>query len=143
MLSVELISQLSDKHLQDLWNLYQTRRWVQGLQVFDMHALIEGSDVIVAFCDTNTQQLVGFARVLTDFACRAVIFDVMVQKSHRYQGLGRSLMEAIWQHPDLQSVEKFALFCLPELVPFYQKCGFTVAPGNMLFLSRSREIVLY
>jgi len=42
---------------------YQTRRWVQGLQVFNMHALIEGSDIIVAFCEIDTQQLVGFARV--------------------------------------------------------------------------------
>lgn len=63
MLTVELISQLSDKHMQDLSDLYQTRRWVQGLQVFNMHALIEGSDIIVAFCEIDTQQLVGFARV--------------------------------------------------------------------------------
>jgi len=142
MLTVELVSRLSDEQIQELCDLSQTTWWGQGRQLADIRSMLDRSDIIVAFCETETRHLIGFARVLTDFTYRAVIFDVMVQESHRHQGLGQALMEAIWQHPRLQSVEAFILFCTPDVVPFYQKCGFTAAPRNTVFMARSHEMVL-
>ncbi|HEV7472564.1 MAG TPA: GNAT family N-acetyltransferase [Pyrinomonadaceae bacterium] len=55
------------------------------------------------------QQLVGFARVVTDYATFAWIADVFVLPKHRGQGLSKWLMEVILSHPELQGFRRWVL----------------------------------
>ncbi|WP_417714868.1 GNAT family N-acetyltransferase [Pseudoalteromonas obscura] len=55
-------------------------------------------------------ELVGFARVLSDFIYKAVIFDVIVAPDERGKGLGITLMELIKHHPKLNKVLHFELY---------------------------------
>ncbi len=43
-------------------------------------------DLIIACCDMQ-DRVIGFARVLTDYTFKALIFDVIVDESDRGQGL--------------------------------------------------------
>lgn len=58
--------------------------------------------------DENHRQ-VGFARVLSDFAVFAWIMDVFILEEYRGKGLGKLLMKAIMEHPDLQGLERWGL----------------------------------
>jgi len=69
--------------------------------------------------------------VLTDFAIKALIFDVIVDSEYRGQGLGKRLLDAVVAHPALQTVQHLELYCLPELVPFYERCGFSDSLGGL------------
>ena len=73
----------------------------------------------------------GFARVLTDFIFKAIIFDVIVSKPYRNKGLGNQLMDQILKHPNLQSVKHFELYCLPEMVQYYEKYNFSGDVGGI------------
>jgi GNAT superfamily N-acetyltransferase len=53
--------------------------------------------------------LVGFARVISDFATIAYIGDVFVLESHRGRGLSKWMMECIVQHPALQGLRRWIL----------------------------------
>lgn len=138
--SIEVIHQLTDLQIQDLCNLYQSTWWAKGRQPDLVRQMLAHSDIIVGLCDSQTRELVGFARVLTDDVYRAFLLDVIVQEESRSSGLGRMLMEAIVNHPRLQGVEAFILFCLPEMVPFYEKWGFTTQLECTQLMVRSRSV---
>ena len=58
---------------------------------------------------THDHRQVGFARVLSDFAVFAWIMDVFILEDFRGRGLGKLLMGAIMEHPDLQELERWGL----------------------------------
>lgn len=53
--------------------------------------------------------LVGFARVVTDYAVIAWLLDVLVAEDHRGRGIGKALVDAVLSHPDLQNVRRWML----------------------------------
>ena len=71
----------------------------------------------------NTDKLVGFARVLTDYAVFAYLMDVFILEDFRKQGLGKQLMSAIMQHPDLQGLKRIML-ATNDAHGLYEKFGF-------------------
>lgn len=133
---VEAIAHLSDRQTADLHRLYQDEWWTAGRARDDVETMLTESDVIVAFCDEATDELVAFSRVLTDGVYKALVLDVIVSPDHRGTGLGRRLMDAIVTHPDLSEVDQFELYCLEELVPFYERWGFTDELSGLRLMRR-------
>ena len=64
------------------------------------------------------------ARVLTDFAYYATVYDVIVAADRRGEGFGAVLVEAVVDHPDLRATPGLSLLCREGLVPFYESVGF-------------------
>ena len=52
---------------------------------------------------------VGFARLLTDYTFRAHLGDVFINPVARGLGLGKSLVRAILDHPELETVSHWTL----------------------------------
>ena len=67
-----------------------------------------GNSMCFGVYDENDRQ-VGFARVLSDYAVFAWIMDVFILEDFRGRGLGKLLMRAITDHPDLQGLERWGL----------------------------------
>lgn len=124
--SLAIAETLSEAQIRDLVELYQTAWWSHQRTQPDVERMLQHSDLIIAISDRAADnRLVGFARVLTDYVYRGTIWDVLVAESHRGRGLGRMLIETVFAHPSLAVVESFSLVCLPDMVPFYEKFGFT------------------
>jgi GNAT superfamily N-acetyltransferase len=135
-LGVRLIERLSEEQVRDLHGLYQAEWWTHRRNVDDVARMLEGSNVALGFEDEESGRLVGFARVITDFVYKALVLDVIVAASHRGTGMGRALMDAVIEHPELKDVLHFELYCRPELIPFYERWGFTADLGEMRFMRR-------
>jgi len=101
--------------------------------------MLEHTDGIIALVADEGPPLAGFARVLTDRVYKALILDVIVHPDYRGTGLGMDLMGAIREHPNLQKVRHFELYCAPEMEPFYEKWGFTRDLGNLSFMRFTSE----
>lgn len=69
------------------------------------------------------EKLVGFARVITDFATFAYLSDVFVLESHRGRGLSKWLMEVILAHPELQNLRRWTL-ATRDAHGLYEQFGF-------------------
>ena len=132
-----VIHQLTELQIKDLHALFQGEWWTTGRQLDEVRRMLEHTDVIVAFCEPQTQKLVAFSRVLTDRVYKALILDVIVDRAYRGRGLGRALLDLILQHPSLTAVRHFELYCRPELVPFYRHWGFTDDLGALRFMRRT------
>lgn len=97
-----------------------TSYWSLGLPHEVMHLAIEGS---LCFGLYRGDFQVGFARVITDKATFAYLCDVFVLEAYRGKGLGRWLMEAIVNHPDLQGLRRFVLVTR-DAHGLYEQFGF-------------------
>ena len=86
------------------------------------------------------RRLAAFARAVTDERYIGLVLDVIVDPTLRGTKLGRTLLDAVCSHPELAAVESLELVCQPELVPFYERWGFTTdVGGSRLMRRRSRE----
>jgi predicted GNAT family N-acyltransferase len=93
--------------------------WAANRSPADLQTVLAGSVCIGAWED---DQLVGFARAITDGVYRALLEDVVVDESLRGQGIGRALVEKLLEH--LAPVQQILLVCGDHLVPFYAQFGF-------------------
>jgi GNAT superfamily N-acetyltransferase len=57
----------------------------------------------------HRDDLVGFARVVTDYATFAWLCDVIILPEHREHGLGKWLVECIINHPDIKPIRRLLL----------------------------------
>jgi RimJ/RimL family protein N-acetyltransferase len=131
------VHSLSDSQIEDLWQLYTKEWWTLQRKIEDVRRMIGETRVLVGFADAKTGRLIAFARAVTDFVYKALILDVIIDESARGTGLGRRLMDAILNHPELRNVKNFELYCRPELVPFYEKWEFAEVPPGLRFMRRN------
>ena len=132
-------ARLNRSQIEELHQMYQAEWWSRGRKLNDVRRVVEHSDLVFAFCDPETGRLAAFARVLTDYVYKAMVFDVIVDRAHRGSGLGRMLLDAITSHPALLFVENIELYCRPELVPFYEKWGFTADLSQLRFMRKTQQ----
>lgn len=126
----KIVESLTNKQIEQLHQLYQQEWWSGKRSLTETKLVVYGSSLIIGIVNDDNR-LVGFARVLTDYIFKALIFDVIVAKDHRSQGLGDQLISLIRQHEKLQKVKAFELYCLPEMVPFYQSHEFSDDVGEI------------
>ena len=119
-----LIYTLNPKHIKDLHQLYQREWWTKDRTLQETTDVVEGSQINLGILNAQGS-LVAYARVLTDFTFKALVFDVIVADDHRGDGLGEKLMQAIKGHEKLARVKSFELYCLPEMFAFYERHGFS------------------
>lgn len=132
------VEQLTKSQQDDLYRLYQNEWWTADRRHDEVLRAVERSDEIVGLVDPDTERLIAFARILTDYTYKALIFDVIVDQSHRGENLGRELMDRILSHPRLAGVDHFELYCLGELTSFYEQWGFTDELGDLRLMRHER-----
>jgi GNAT superfamily N-acetyltransferase len=137
-LDCKVVSELSEHHIEQLHELYQKEWWSKGRTLDATRSGVRGSQIIVGLLD-ETDSLIAFARVLTDYTFKALIFDVIVAEHARGRGLGSLLVSLVTGHAALRSVRHFELYCLPELEGFYRSHGFSEEVGAIQLMRHTRE----
>ena len=129
---------LSDKNIEELHMLYQNEWWTKGRTLQETKRVVSGSQINIGILD-DKEILVGYARVLTDFTFKALIFDVIVSESHRGSGLGKRIIELIKSQDKLASVKSYELYCLSEMFAFYESLEFTTEVAGVKPMRCSNE----
>ena len=117
-----------------LSRLYATAWWTKGRRPQGVRSVLRHSDLIATAWTGS--RLVAFARVSTDFAYRAVLWDVIVDSGYRSRGLGRALLRRVLDDRRLAGVESFWLFTTDKQA-FYRRLGFRLHPKNVMVWRRS------
>ncbi|MCH7661228.1 MAG: GNAT family N-acetyltransferase [Euryarchaeota archaeon] len=120
---------LTPEDASELTVLYGEYEWWADREGEDVRKALAETEVAVGVFEDG--DLVAAARVLTDYTYYANVFDVLVAADRRGEGLGRTLLEAIVDHPDLESVVGFSLLCRRGLVPYYETVGFELFDSEM------------
>ena len=123
----QIVEELNENQLNALHNLFKEEWWTQKRKLSDLRKLVDNSSLVVALINTETEELIGFARVISDSLYRAFIFDVITNKKYRNKGIGTLMLNHILEHQLIREVERVELYCPDKLVPYYEKFGFSTA----------------
>ena len=78
----------------------------------------------------GTGALVGFARVITDWATTYYLCDVVIDAEHRGRGLGKALVAHIVSKPEYADLR--GMLITRDAHALYQKFGFEVLDGRVM-----------
>jgi predicted GNAT family N-acyltransferase len=134
---VKVSDSFATERLPQLMALFAEQWWTKDRTVDDVAAMLEHTDLIASVTDTDTDDLLGFARVITDFTFVAVLLDVIVAEASRGNGFGALLMNALVDHPRLAHVQSLELSCQENLEAFYERWGFTARVGGSRLMRRT------
>jgi GNAT superfamily N-acetyltransferase len=128
---------LTSSQIDQLVALFQTEWWTKGRTRADTETALQIGGPMFAFVDPESDDLVAFARTMTDGVYKAMIFDIIVKATWRGTGLGALLMDTVLNDPALVNVKHRELYCLEDMVPFYEKWGFTDKLPGLYFMRKS------
>jgi GNAT superfamily N-acetyltransferase len=126
----DVVHALNERQLEQLHALYQNEWWTKGRTLEATRQCVRGSQICIGLIDP-AGDLLAFARVITDYTFKALIFDVIVSATARHGGLGDRLLAEIIHHDRLRTVRHVELYCLPGLFPFYERHGFSADVGDV------------
>jgi GNAT superfamily N-acetyltransferase len=85
----------------------------------EVAAVLEAGPAVGAW---HGEDLVGFARALSDGHFAAYVEDVMVRQAYRHRGIGVRVLSRLLV--EIGDVANVSLFCEPPVVGFYEASGF-------------------
>ncbi len=119
--------------VNQLMNLMKQTYWAPERSEEDVLTAMKNSDSFGAFDEEDN--LVGFAIVVTDFVSIWYLCDVIVDESHRGQGIGKMLMSAVVS--DERFVKAGALLKTKDAHGLYRKYGFhDVDAGRVMYRTK-------
>lgn len=95
--------------------------WAQNRTLEQLKTAIENS---ICFGVYDGERQIGFARVTSDLATFAYLGDVFIVNDHRGRGIGKMLMAAITDHPELRGLRRWVL-ATKDAHGLYEQYGFT------------------
>lgn len=104
---------------ETLRSLYDHVGWYRPGNDEDVAAVLEAGPAVGAW---RGEDLVGFARALSDGHFAAYVEDVMVHEDYRRSGVGERILSLLLA--EIGDVANVSLFCEPPVVGFYEASGF-------------------
>jgi N-acetylglutamate synthase-like GNAT family acetyltransferase len=120
----------------DVLRLYQFAPWASKRKGADVRRMIAHTPIF--FTAWKDGSLLGMARAGTDFAFRAVLWDLIVDPAHWGKGIGSRMVRDFLGHPGLKKVESFWL-STTDKQRFYSKFGFKLNTKNIMVFKRGRR----
>ncbi|MEI4828424.1 GNAT family N-acetyltransferase [Bacillus sp. FJAT-53711] len=116
--------------------------WAKGIHKALIVETIQNSSLCYGVYDSETNQQVGFARVVTDFVRFSWLADVFILPTCRGKGLSKWLIETIVNHPKLKGT-RFMLVT-QDAHTLYEQYGFEkiTEPEKFMMRKLNMEVVL-
>ncbi len=131
MQNIEISFDLSRIDFQATSDLLKQSYWGASRTDEGNHRAFDNSLCVGAYLDGEQ---VGFARAITDYTVFAYLADVMVWPERRGHGIGKRLVQALLDHPEMNTVSHWSL-TTSDAHSLYEKFGFRME-GRYMRLDR-------
>ena len=115
--------------LDDVVRLLRTTYWAKQRPVEKIKISLRNSDCYGVWLE-NEQKLVGFARVMTDYATTYYLCDVVIDEEYRRQGFGTALISHIESCPEYAGLRGILL--TRDAHGLYSKFGYQTVEGRAM-----------
>jgi GNAT superfamily N-acetyltransferase len=110
-----------------VWDLLQKSYWANQRSKEKIAASIKNS---LCFGVYDKEKMIGFARVVTDYATMYWLCDVIIDEEYRGNGLGKKLIECITEMEELKGM--FGILATRDAHGLYEKYGFKREPEKYM-----------
>ena len=120
----------SDKmNLDEVVRLLKMTYWADKRPVEQIRKSMENSSCYGVYLD-DEKKLVGFARVISDYATTYYLCDVIIDTSYQHKGLGTALVSYIESLSEYSSLR--GILITRDAHNLYQKFGYDVLNGRVM-----------
>ncbi len=114
---------------EDVVRLLRTTYWAEKRSVETVEKSIRNSSCYGVFVE-GENRLVGFARVISDYAATFYLCDVVIDEAYRHNGLGTALVSHIVSLPEYSGLRGILL--TKDAHSLYRKFGYEVINGRAM-----------
>jgi predicted GNAT family N-acyltransferase len=122
--------------IDKLCDLLRNSYWANNRKKEVIKKSIEKSICIGIYLN---EEIIGFARIVTDYATMYWLCDVIIDEKHRKNGLGKKLIEIITQMKELDGL--FGILATRDAHGLYEKYGFKRVEGK--YMRRENDFKLH
>lgn len=118
-----IVEDINEIKLDDIVRLLRTTYWAERRPVENIEKSVKNSKCYGLYIEENAN-LVGFARIITDYATNYYLSDVIIDEEYRSRGLGKALVSHIVSSPELQGLR--GILVTRDAQKLYSQYGFEV-----------------
>tara|TARA_B100001094_G_C18122959_1_gene767886 strand:- start:65 stop:571 length:507 start_codon:yes stop_codon:yes gene_type:complete len=122
------------KKLKTLFDLNTS--WAMGRDENQLKVMLANSDVVITLW--SFKNLIGFGRATSDYAFRAILWDIVVADDLQGYGYGKVIVNALLNSKAIKKAEKTYLMT-SNCSDFYQQVGFEIVNNQRLMLAKKKE----
>lgn len=111
----------------ELMMLYKNAGWWEERKEQDIEEILKQDMSIGVWSDNN---LIGFARAVSDGKFRAYIEDVVIHNEFQKTGMGTKLVSKLLDK--LSHIDTISLFCGEDLISYYEKHNFKLSQSQYI-----------
>ena len=118
--------------MEDIARLLKMTYWADKRSPETIEKAVRNSSCYGVYAD-GSEQLAGFARVISDYATSYYLCDVIIDPEYRHKGLGKALVSHIVSLPEYAGIRGFLI--TRDAHDLYRKFGFEVLNGRVMVKS--------
>ena len=119
-------------NIDDVMQLLKMTYWADKRPAEQVEKSMRNSSCYGIYLDSE-KKLVGFARVISDYATMFYLCDVIIDPDYRHQGLATALLSYIEQLPLYKGLRRFLI--TRDAHALYRKFGYEVVDGRVMVKS--------
>ena len=124
-----VVEDINEMKLDDIVRLLRTTYWADKRPVEKIEKSVQNSKCYGLYLE-EAENLVGFARVIIDYATNYYLSDVIIDEKYRNKGLGKALVSHIVSSPELQGLR--GILVTKDAQKLYSQYGFEVVDGRVM-----------
>ena len=114
---------------EDVLRLLRMTYWADKRPREQVEKAMQNSSCYGVYLD-DEKKLVGFARVVSDYATMFYLCDVIIDTEYRHKGLGTALVSYIESLPQYSTLRKFLI--TRDAHALYRKFGYETVDGRVM-----------
>lgn len=124
-----IIDGIEEMNLEEIVRLLKMTYWADKRTVEQIDKSIQNSACYGVYIEAE-QKLVGFARVISDYATTYYLCDVIIDNDYQHNGLGTALISYIEQLPQYAGLR--GILITRDAHALYQKFGYEVLNDRVM-----------
>lgn len=129
MMEYRIIDGADRMNIDDVIRLLRMAYWADKRSKEQIETAMRNSSCYGVYLD-DEKKLVGFARVVSDYATVFYLCDVIIDPEYRHKGLGTALLAYIESLPQFSALRK--LLITRDAHALYRKFGYEVIDGRVM-----------
>ena len=118
--------------VEDVVRLLKMTYWADTRPVEKIDKSMENSKCVGLYVD-GVERLVGFARVISDYATTYYLCDVIIDEDYQHKGLGKALVSYVVSMPDYKGLR--GLLVTKDAHKLYEKYGYEIINDRAMMRS--------